>query len=446
MSYSIIVYIICSVVSFYFFYYIDGFLVLLVTSQVLMIICSKKTHAYTIPPIVEKYSIVIYYLLLICIITYISGFRYAISSSDIFPSIRNVFIENNTPPIASLKIATYWNTLKQTLAPYNVQTVSQAWSDRLSQYISKDASGVLIGLITGNKDFIHLALRDLVRRNGISHLLALSGFHLSILIMIFEYSAMIIKKFFKTTLHTLYMNMGIMLAVWIYCIWIGFIPSLYRAALMFSLSVLLKHILGKSNFLVVWFLTGMILMLIYPSIMYAHGFILSMLALLGVVGGAHYSRSITKHIPPFISLPLCIGLGATICTAWYSVLVFGSAYPIGIFVSIILTPLITIFMIVGIVFIASIYLFSSIAVFHTVLILIGKCLDIFIYFVRRVLIFFGNGIVLDEVAKLLLFYMIIFAVFWTYNKVITLQYNHANNRSVWKRTNQATTERMGTGI
>lgn len=445
MHYSIILYIICSIVSFYFFYYIDALLILLVTSQVLIILCShiissskhhcnnikKQLAIYTIPYILEKHRMVVYYLLLVCIISYISGFRYTIASSgvrldidaaNINASNMNININTNMNTSVINYWYSYWHPFKQmitqTLKQYNVQSVSQTWITMLSRYISKDTVGVLIGLITGNKDFIHLAFSDLVRRNGISHLLALSGFHLSILIMMFEYSARMIKTLFKITLHKLYLNMGIMIAVWIYCIWIGFIPSLYRAALMFSLSVFLKHIFGKNNFLLVWFLTGMILMLIYPSIMYAHGFILSMLALLGVVGGAHYALNIQKHIPPFIAIPLCIGIGATLCTAWYSVVVFGAAYPIGIFVSILLTPLIALFMVVGLVFIVSLSLFSNIPLLRTMLILIGKCLDAFIYVVRRVLIFFGNGIILDSVSKLIIFYIIIFMLFFIYAKLM----------------------------
>ncbi len=234
---------------------------------------------------------------------------------------------------------------------YDADTVAQFIVDKTMRYADEDSAGLLSALLVGRKQYLSGALRDISRRAGASHLLALSGFHLNVLL----YVLLRCKGKIPVFLHA-----GVsLLVVWAYCIWLGFIPSLYRAAIMFTLSLLCSLVWGKIHFMSLWSMTSIIFLLGFTRSLSNVGLVLSQLALIGVVyGRAMFPHRLDSYVPPAIIQTLSVGFGALITTAWYSFIVFKAVYPIALFSAIVLTPLVIFFILCGVLFLVLPNVFS----------------------------------------------------------------------------------------
>ncbi len=125
------------------------------------------------------------------------------------------------------------------------------------------SNGYLKALLFGVKDDIDL---DLLQENGISHLFAISGMHLSFLVLI-------LSKFFKKRNY-------ILLILWFYAFLVGFTPSILRSVLFFSIKSLSKEKISNLQILVL----VISLMLIYDAYyIYDIGFIYSFLISFGLL-------------------------------------------------------------------------------------------------------------------------------------------------------------------
>lgn len=392
-------------VGFYFFSYIDAGLIIFFTAQYLLCI-NMYNQAIQVKYYYKKYCL---YLSVAALIGYVSAFRM------LMPNIQ----ATKGKAFDHFLYLREW--IHSTFNNWNAEHMAQSWYDKLRVLSSQDTSALIIALFTGRRQYMHLAFSDLIRRTGISHLLALSGFHLSLLLTAVRYGWNAVGYFSKHSAQKKIIAYSSILIVWAYCILIGYIPSLYRAAIMYTISTIIKLLYGKSSFIFTWSITGLILLSIVPEIMYSHGFILSMLALLGVVVGARCSIYFYGLMPPFIASVLCMGIGAMLCTAWYSYLVFGACYPIGLIASILLTPFIALFMLLGILFLCFVYLspiiFHITTIFSPILYLLtlySNFLDQYTRILIRMLSYFSRTIVFDTGLKTIIFYAMVLSVILVY--------------------------------
>jgi competence protein ComEC len=101
---------------------------------------------------------------------------------------------------------------------------------------NKDAAAILTALITGKKEVIPLELRDIFSKAGASHILAISGLHLSIVALIFFFLFYFLLARFPQILitGTAKKAAGILTLVplFFYAVFSGFSPSTQRAFIM----------------------------------------------------------------------------------------------------------------------------------------------------------------------------------------------------------------------
>ena len=96
--------------------------------------------------------------------------------------------------------------------------------DKISKsmnYLYKDKSEFINSILIGEKEGIDKNQKEIFSKTGVSHVLALSGLHVSILITIMGYSVGGINNFYKLIL------VGAIL--WVYSIMVGQSPSIVRA-------------------------------------------------------------------------------------------------------------------------------------------------------------------------------------------------------------------------
>lgn len=145
-----------------------------------------------------------------------------------------------------------------------------------SEKLKPDNAGILCAMLLGDKTAMDPDIKNLYRKNGIAHVLAISGLHISLLGMMF---------------YKLLRRMGIfpwlcscigILLILVYIKLVGFGASSFRASCMFIL-FLLADLLGRTYDLkTALAFSAFLLLLSDTSIVTQAGFLLSYLAVMGL--------------------------------------------------------------------------------------------------------------------------------------------------------------------
>ncbi len=204
--------------------------------------------------------------------------------------------------------------------------------------LTEDPSALFSALYMGNSDRLDGELKDNFRKSGVPHLLALSGFHVAILVLVMTF---FLQRLIGRTAAVLISIPFLML----YLFFAGASPSLLRAVLMFVIGGLILCSGGEVTIFQILLFTCFLQLLISPFQGYSLSFQLSYMALAGIlILGVRVSSLLQPWLPPFLRLSLSASVGAHIFTAPILIYHFGELYPWGIAASIVITPLITIFM------------------------------------------------------------------------------------------------------
>jgi competence protein ComEC len=223
-------------------------------------------------------------------------------------------------------------------APALEQLRTRGHSTLMERFAPVPWGGLAGALLLGVKDKLDTELSQAYQYAGCSHVLALSGMHLAILTGVL---ALFLRRLLGLKAAALFGGLCILVYVYL----VGNLPSLERAAIMYLLGTL--AVLGSlpkqgASFLSLAFLIQIIL---HPESGQSISFILSYLALAGILAvGKAIHELIQGRIPEVLAQPLSVSLGAFIATAAGTVCFFGVLRPIGILAGLIIVPLTTLFM------------------------------------------------------------------------------------------------------
>ena len=217
------------------------------------------------------------------------------------------------------------------------------------------AGALLLALLSANRDFLALPVSEAFKNAGLAHVLALSGMHVSLVSLT---AVQLGSIFGKKSLAIKFSLISIILFVW----FAGAAPSLNRA-----LGMMILIIIGKSLGLQPPMISVLCAMLIFhialkPDDALSLGFMLSYGALAGILifGSAVYDI-LNGKIPPKILGSFSASIGAQTFTAPIVISKIGVLAPIGIIASIIVSPLISVFLILGLaaIFISLLFPFTG---------------------------------------------------------------------------------------
>lgn len=205
------------------------------------------------------------------------------------------------------------------------------------------AGPLLEALLLGYRDIRSGELNELFRKCGAVHLLALSGMHLGVLSLgvLLVLSPVLGKKRAACVAF---------LAITAYLVLVGPRPSLVRAVIMYGCGVCgylvcrsrppAAHLLA---------LSFCIQSIAFPGAVRSLGFQLSYLALGGILlFSGHIRRLLPFWIPPQLSALIAANASAILCTAPLLIKCYGIFYPAGLIFSLVLTPVIILWMWTGI--------------------------------------------------------------------------------------------------
>jgi competence protein ComEC len=211
---------------------------------------------------------------------------------------------------------------------------------RFTESPSGDPSwgGLALALLVGIRDNLDMGIAALYRDSGCSHILALSGMHLAVLVALLSF---LLKK--PLGLRPAAICGAVIILG--YCYLVGPLPSLNRAALMYLLGVLAVLGMLKRDPLLLLCMAFLLQIIMTPRAGISLSFILSYLALAGILVIGESLNGIFKgKIPAFFLLSISASVGAFLATAGVTAWFFGVLRPVGILASLVLTPLTTVFM------------------------------------------------------------------------------------------------------
>lgn len=222
----------------------------------------------------------------------------------------------------------------------------------IGQSLPEPQSSLLSAIILGSKRGIPKELADNFSKVGISHIVAISGMHISILAAILLYLGIIFglnrnQSFYFSTAFLFF-----------YIALIGFPPSAVRAAVMGFLVLLAMRLgrLAKATNAVLFACS--LMLLINPLLVYDIGFQLSFLAVLGLIYILPILEKSTEKftkrwklggfLKSFLSLIL-ITLSAQIATLPVILYNFGRLSIVAPIVNILVVPMLSFIMILGLI-------------------------------------------------------------------------------------------------
>ena len=153
--------------------------------------------------------------------------------------------------------------------------------ERLSRYSrNKDANATVLAMVAGSRGDMSARLKEDYSRAGLSHLLAVSGLHLGIVIMVVS---MLLRPLYLVHGGHRMAAMLSIVAIWLFATMSGLSPSVVRAAIM--LSILQLSLLSSANYNSLNSLAVTIFaMLVYrPNYLFDISFQLSVMAVFGIV-------------------------------------------------------------------------------------------------------------------------------------------------------------------
>lgn len=157
-----------------------------------------------------------------------------------------------------------------------LQRVRKKLSDVLLQAAGKDStSGVFLALLTGDRSALAPETKDLYRKSGIAHVLAISGLHISFLgMMLFS----LLRKRLRFSVSAL-VSACTMIC---FCIMSGESASAIRATVLFLVRLPAIYLGKRFDMLSALGLAALLLLLQNPMFLYNTGFLLSFGAVLGL--------------------------------------------------------------------------------------------------------------------------------------------------------------------
>ena len=238
-------------------------------------------------------------------------------------------------------------------------------------YLDEDSAALVTGLLLGDKSALPADVKRDFRRVGLSHVLAVSGLHLSILLGGLQKFLNSIRLHRRIQLCITFAFLLLFMGV------TGFYPSILRAGIMWMLCSAAFLMGGNADSLTALSFAAAIICIFSPNAVSDIGFLLSVSATLGILLLAEPLEAVlSAHLPTDRILPwglhtvlsLCgITFAATVFTLPVTLFAFGELSLVAPLANLLMNPFVTVVLVLApLIILASLLPFSFAASFLSV--------------------------------------------------------------------------------
>ena len=213
--------------------------------------------------------------------------------------------------------------------------------EKMKNRIGEEDASIVLSAAFGNKDYISEDDKDTLNEFGISHIISVSGFHISLIYLIL----LKIAGFYVSTIVT-----------FLYVIFTGSPPSALRAFFMMSVLMLSKKAMKNYDAVSSLCLSALILVLYKPYNLFNVGFLLSYAAALGIILFHKKIRNALYKLPEKVGDTVSVSLSAQVFAFPIIALCFKDVSLNFIWGNIFLVPFFSILIILGDISIAAYFL------------------------------------------------------------------------------------------
>lgn len=228
-------------------------------------------------------------------------------------------------------------------------------SQRINELFTEPEASLVAGLLMGLRRAIPAEVLDDFSRAGLTHILAISGYNITLMITLF---GLLFCRFGRR-----FRFFGVLSGIWLFLLFTGFSASVIRAAWMGFFTILAIVLGRKNNGLISLLLSGAVMILLNPRIlMFDLSFQLSFLATLGLIMIVPFWQKYFSKLPPFLSEGLAVTLAAQVFTTPLIISVFGRFSLISPLANILFLPLIPLIMLFSFVGVLVSFIFPPFAI------------------------------------------------------------------------------------
>ncbi len=219
-----------------------------------------------------------------------------------------------------------------------IRTSKEYIKHAISKHFSKDASGVMLGMLIGDDSKLSKSTKTDFKNVGLSHVLVVSGFNLTVLAGSLSMLCLVLPRKSVDVIS--------LAVIWFFVCLVGFDASVVRAAIMVSL-LLVARLLGRMSYSYVTLAYAVAVMSIVNPLqsIYDIGFQLSVCATLGVIC-AHKMKMWYGHEGWFADIMWSSG-GALVMTLGIIAYYFQTLSIVALPVNILIVPLVPWIMLAG---------------------------------------------------------------------------------------------------
>lgn len=241
--------------------------------------------------------------------------------------------------------ASRWNSLRYFPLRLRAQMISQ-----LRRYVSAPWRGILIAVSTGDRSDLTSVQKNMFAQTGTSHIISVSGLHVSILLMIMIALLEFLRMPYPAS-RILCLPLPLFLALFM-----GGQASVLRACIMGFLFLLAECVQAESDSMNSLFLAAFLILLFRPDSLFQAGFQLSFSATFGILAFSHvFSQATAAMIPgQEVRALLSTSVSSYLTTLWEVLYFYHQLPSISMIANLFLVPLFPILLI-------SIFLFAVMA-------------------------------------------------------------------------------------
>ncbi len=158
----------------------------------------------------------------------------------------------------------------------SLTSIRNKFKNTFERLYPKDEAGIIFALVTGDKSLLNRDSREDFKKAGISHILAISGLHITFICMGFN------KILKKLTVRKGLRDILTVLFTFVFVLFSGAGISVIRAGIMCCCLLLAENVKMRYDLLSALFFAGAVELVIYPLEGLTSSFLLSYLAIIGV--------------------------------------------------------------------------------------------------------------------------------------------------------------------